>query len=97
MMLGRNMRATIPTLKLKIRDNHDGAAAKCRQLRKDRVKQNYDRKSRVLPKLTKGKNVYKKTPRDIGRQGQIVDEVKDMSYTLQSNDGFIHHRNRMHI
>jgi len=56
-------------------------------------------KTGVLPKFKKRekKVYYKKTPRDIWRQGQIVDEVKDRSYTLQSTDGSIYRRNRVHI
>ncbi|XP_021379727.1 uncharacterized protein K02A2.6-like [Mizuhopecten yessoensis] len=62
MMFGRNTRSMIPTVKVK---GIDTQTVKRRQSRKDTVKRSYDKRTRVLPKLSKGQNVYyKKSPRD---------------------------------
>lgn len=101
LLMSRSLRTQLPTVTKNLipRTVNFQEYVKIKEENKNRMKDYYDRKTKPLPELQEGDEVYFKkmpdTPWITGTVRSKCDQPR--SYTVEGSDGFIGRRNRQHI
>lgn len=101
LLMSRSLRTQLPTVinNLKPKTVKFQEYFKKKEESKNKMKDYYDRKTKVLPELEEGDKVYfKKMPDTPWTTGTVKSKCdQPRSYTIEGSDGFIGRRNRQHI
>lgn len=93
MMFGRKLRTMMPELHV----TQPGKPNKKREARKESIEKHYNRKTKTLPEMKTGQNVYfKHKPNKEWTPGQF-EEGNNRRYKVISSEGSNYVRNRYHI
>lgn len=101
LLMSRSLRTQLPTVtkNLKPRTVKFQEYVKSKEENRNRMKDYYDRKTKSLPGLEEGDQVYfKKMPNTPWITGTVKSKCNQpRSYIVEGSDGFIGRRNRQHI